>query len=106
MSFVYILKNNKEKYYIGITNLLVEERLQRHNKGDVKSTKLSRPWKICYIEEFDSLEKARAREKQIKSWHSGNAFKKLIHKAGASSNGRTAVSGTVNRGSSPCTPAL
>lgn len=24
---------------------------------------------------------------------------------GVSSNGRTAVSGTVNRGSSPCTPA-
>lgn len=33
MSHLYILQNNKNKYYVGITQLIPEERLVYHNKG-------------------------------------------------------------------------
>jgi len=86
MCYLYILQNNKDKHYIGITELLPEIRLLRHNKGDVYSTKFGRPWKLIYAEEYENMTKAREREKQIKSWHGGNAFKKFIIKAAGSSN--------------------
>ncbi len=101
MSHLYILENHAKKNYIGITNLAVEDRLKRHNHGDVFSTMKGRPWRIAYIESFDSLGEARKREKLIKSWHGGNAFKKLLSKTAGSSNGRTADSGSAYLGSSP-----
>jgi putative endonuclease len=104
--YVYILQNQKGRHYIGITKLTIGERVKRHNKGDVYSTKSGRPWNLVYIEEFDSYEKAREREKQIKSWHSGNAFKKLIAGSAGSSNGRTTDSGSVYLGSNPSPAAL
>ena len=45
-------------------------------------------------------------EKKIKSWHSGNAFKRFLVKAGRSSNGRTTDSESVYLGSNPSLPAL
>ncbi len=78
MAHLYILKNDNNKYYIGITEVEVTTRLVRHNRGDVKSTKTGRPWYVIHIEDFVSMNEARKREKQIKSWKSGNAFKKLI----------------------------
>ena len=89
MNYLYILKNNKNKYYIGITSLSPEKRLFRHNSGDVFSTKFNKPWEIIHIESFKTLGQARYREKLIKNWHGSNAFKKLIAKAAGSSNGRT-----------------
>ncbi len=85
--FVYILKNKKGKHYIGITKLKPEIRLLRHNKGEVCGTKFGRPWKIIYIEKYDNYKSARTREKQIKSWKGGNAFKKLVSGVAGSSNG-------------------
>ncbi|MFA5030748.1 MAG: GIY-YIG nuclease family protein, partial [Patescibacteria group bacterium] len=49
MAWVYILQNNQKRYYIGITAFLPKERLSRHNKGDVASTRNGRPWRIVYI---------------------------------------------------------
>ncbi|MBI4155953.1 MAG: GIY-YIG nuclease family protein [Candidatus Zambryskibacteria bacterium] len=48
--FLYILNNALGKYYIGITKLLPNDRLVRHNRGEVTSTKSGRPWKIIYTE--------------------------------------------------------
>ena len=101
MGNLYILKNLKSKYYTGITELSPEERLERHNNGDVYSTKWGRPWKVIYTEKFNTMEEAREREKQIKSWKGGNAFKKLLAKSAGSSNGRTADSESAYLGSNP-----
>lgn len=101
MVYLYILKNSKGKYYIGITKLNLEMRLKRHNKGDVFSTKFGRPWEIIHIENFFTFEEARRREKQIKSWKGGNAFKKLFSKAAGSSNGRIDAPGASHLGSNP-----
>jgi len=80
MAHLYILKNNAGKYYVGITETEVAKRLTRHNKGDVISTKVGRPWSMVHTEFFVSMLEARKREKQIKSWKGGNALKKLLGK--------------------------
>ena len=75
---VYILKSGiKQKFYIGSTDNL-EKRLNSHNKGKVKSTKVYKPWKVIYTETFEKRNNAYKRERQIKSYKGGQAFKKLI----------------------------
>ena len=37
-------------------------------------------WEIVYSEEFDSIQKARFREKQIKNWKSRIMIENLINK--------------------------
>lgn len=79
MYIVYILKSQtNNKHYIGSTKDL-EERLQRHNQGRNKWTKRHKPWEVIYTEEYDTKKEAQKREKQIKSYKGGNAFKKLIN---------------------------
>jgi putative endonuclease len=78
MYFVYIIKSLIVlRYYIGSTEN-VDRRLSDHNSGKVKSTKAYKPWEIVYLERFDIKSYALKREKQIKSYKSGNAFKKLL----------------------------
>lgn len=106
MAFVYILENRYGKYYVGITSLGPESRLARHNQGRVYSTKFGKPWTIIHREKHISIKAARIREKEIKSWHGGNAFKKLVHRAVGSANGRQTGSEPVNPGSNPGPTAL
>lgn len=106
MPYLYVLKNNNNRYYIGITSLSIDERLERHNCGSVASTKVYKPWIIIHQEFFKTLMEARDREKLIKSWKGGSAFKKLVSKAAGSSNGRTLDSGSSNLGSNPGPAAL
>ena len=79
MYFVYILKSLiHNRYYTGSTGDL-KKRLNYHNSGKVKSTKNYKPWEIIYIENFNTKSEALRREKQIKSYKGGEAFKKLIN---------------------------
>ena len=76
--YVYILKSSiNNKYYIGCTNDL-GRRLKDHNSGRNVSTKNGAPWIIIYYEEVKDQKEAYQREKQIKSYKGGNAFKKLL----------------------------
>ena len=104
--YLYILKNVKNKHYIGITELLPEKRLERHNKGDVYSTKFGCSWKLIYTEEYDDMKLARNREKQIKSWHGGATLKRFLDKSAESSNGRTPAFEAVYLGSNPSSADL
>ena len=75
---VYILKSKcAERFYIGHTNN-IEKRLSEHNRSKVKSTKAFVPWEIVYTENFATKSDAFRREMQIKSYKSGNAFRKLL----------------------------
>jgi putative endonuclease len=51
---------------VGMTENL-EERLQRHNRGDNKSTKRFAPFKLIYSENCETGQEARIREKYLKS---------------------------------------
>lgn len=64
--FVNILQNRiDETCYIGYTQDL-EARLKRHNEGRSKYTKLNRPWKLIYYEEYNNRAYATMQEKKIK----------------------------------------
>jgi len=77
---VYILKSSiKERYYIGCTSEL-DARLRLHNAGKVSSTKAYKSWTVTYFEKFRNRRDAFSRERQIKSYKGGVAFKKLIDK--------------------------
>lgn len=78
MYSVYIIKSLVNgKYYIGCTSNL-EERLNAHNRGSNHSTKNYRPWRLIGNEEYADRKDAYHREKQIKSYKGGKAFKELI----------------------------
>ena len=105
MVYVYILKSLTDNgYYVGICKDL-EKRLNKHNKGGVSSTRRRRPFTLIHSEQFENYSLAREREKQVKSWHGGNAFKKLVAAAAGSSNGRTRDFGSRYHGSNPCPAA-
>ncbi|HOR02092.1 MAG TPA: GIY-YIG nuclease family protein [Candidatus Woesebacteria bacterium] len=87
MPYTYILASVKDNsYYIGSTNNL-KNRIEYHNEGRSKYTKLKKPWNLIYFEEFSSLSLARKREKQIKSWKSREAIERLIKTRALSSSG-------------------
>ncbi|MDP3987737.1 MAG: GIY-YIG nuclease family protein [Candidatus Levybacteria bacterium] len=78
MFVVYILKNSiSGKHYIGSTNDL-ERRLSEHNRGHTKSTRRKGAWEVIHTEQFIDSLTAKRRERLIKSYKGGNAFKKLI----------------------------
>ena len=77
---VYILESlSAKRHYVGCSNNLAR-RLREHNSGSNKATLWHKPWRVIYSEEFEDQTKAYLREKQIKSYKGGNAFKKLLTK--------------------------
>lgn len=76
--FVYILRNlTTDRYYIGSTNNL-ERRIAEHNRGNNRSTRQKGVWQLIYFEEYSNRIDSQRRERQIKSYKSGNAFKQLV----------------------------
>ncbi len=76
--FVYILQSSKDgRYYIGSTANL-EARLLYHNAGLQRSTRHRIPFILIYSEKLHSKTLALQREKQIKAYKGGEAFKRLF----------------------------
>lgn len=68
--YVYILVNfGKTVLYIGVTTDL-KKRLAQHRSNDIPTSFTSRYGchYLLYVEEYDSIEVAIAREKQLKGW--------------------------------------
>ncbi|MFI5196462.1 MAG: GIY-YIG nuclease family protein [Chitinophagales bacterium] len=79
--YVYVLQSLKDsKYYIGSTSDITA-RLDYHNSGTQRSTKSRIPFVLVYSEEWPTKQEALIREKQIKSYKGGRAFKKLLEPA-------------------------
>ena len=80
MYCVYVLRSLKDaRYYIGYTDNL-KRRLQDHNRGKSKSIKHRGPFELVYSEKAATKQEAIFRERQIKSYKGGEAFKKLLLK--------------------------
>jgi len=66
--FVYILECYDGSYYTGSTNN-IEKRIEEHNSGKgANHTKKRLPVKLIYLEEFQRIDDAFYREKQIQGW--------------------------------------
>jgi len=78
MYYVYILKNNKDLFYIGYTSNL-KYRFEQHNSKDVTNKKSfayrNKPWKLIYYEAYSKKENAQERERKLK--HFGNSISHL-----------------------------
>jgi putative endonuclease len=69
MYYVYILQSLKDKFfYVGYT-LNLKNRIEKHKKGLVFSTKMRKPLKLVYYEACLNKDDAIKREKYLKtSW--------------------------------------
>lgn len=66
--FLYILECADGSYYTGSTKDL-KERIKQHQSGKgANHTLKNLPVKLVYFEEFESIEFAFKREKQIQGW--------------------------------------
>lgn len=75
MYHTYILQSELDRtFYIGMTTD-IQIRLSEHNRGESRYTSTRKPWKLVYFETFDTLQKARQREKYFKSG-AGRRFRK------------------------------
>lgn len=76
MSYCYILKGEKDFYYCGITRDIVR-RLQQHNTGKSKSTRVHLPLIIKFLQEYNDMKEARRKEiiiknQGVKKWYQKN----------------------------------
>ena len=68
----------KNRYYIGFTGDVLEERIRRHNSTHHGFTGGTGDWIVVYTEYFPDKLSAMKREKEIKAWKSSIKIKKLI----------------------------
>jgi putative endonuclease len=67
MVIVYVLESlNNGIHYVGMTKN-IQQRIKEHNSGRSKFTSGYKPWKIIYTEQAENFEKARVREKYLKT---------------------------------------
>lgn len=82
---VYVLQSIRTgRLYIGSTADIIN-RFRAHNRGDVRSTRRYRPYRLVLQEEYATITEARKRENQIKK--SGRLRKIIKQVAASSSNG-------------------
>lgn len=66
--YMYILECANGQYYTGSTKYL-EKRLSEHQSGEgANFTKKHLPVKLVYFEEFQRIDQAFYREKQVQGW--------------------------------------
>jgi len=66
--YMYILQCANGNYYTGSTKNL-EKRLAQHQNGEgANFTKKHLPVKLIYFEEYERIDKAFYREKQVQGW--------------------------------------
>ena len=83
MCTTYILFSQRlDKFYIGFTCDLMEERLRKHNSNHKGFTGKIDDWKVVYKEDFADKALAYKREREIKRRKSRKYIEKLIGSAG------------------------
>jgi putative endonuclease len=79
MFSVYVLQSLRNgRFYIGSTNN-IERRLQEHNQGKSKYTKLTAPFSLIYQEQYFTASEARKREYYLKRLKSRKYIISLIN---------------------------
>ena len=77
---LYILYSEQlGKFYIGATEN-IEERIRRHLSNHTGFTSRVKDWVLVHQEEFEHINLAKQRERQIKAWKSSLKIRDLITK--------------------------
>jgi len=76
--FYILFSASANRYYVGHTTELLEERLRKHNSNHKGFTGPNSDWKIVYMEKYPDKKLAYAREREVKSWKSRVRIEKLI----------------------------
>jgi putative endonuclease len=75
--FVYALQSQKDGgLYVGMTSD-VGRRLEEHNRGYNRSTQSRTPFQLIYVEECESRQRAREREKFFKTGKGREMLRRL-----------------------------
>ena len=69
---------SKDRFYIGMTGDLIEERIRKHNSNHQGFTGKTGDWSLVHLERYYLKADAAKREKEIKNWKSKRMIKKLI----------------------------
>jgi len=78
MSYLYILQSEKaQRYYIGTTDNL-DDRVVRHNRGNVLSTKAYTPWTLVFHKQYDTLSAARTAEYKFKRFKNRKIIDRIV----------------------------
>jgi putative endonuclease len=92
MYYFYLLKSSKtSRLYKGQCQDL-SARLKQHNSGKTKSTRCGIPWKLLYLEQFETRAEAVQKERYYKSLRGSKELCQKIEfsgspaRAGTSSN--------------------
>ncbi len=76
-AYVYILKSNSGKFYIGSTDNL-ERRLHQHSTGHTQTTRNMESFTLVFKQSYTSLEVARKIERKIKKLKRKDYIEKMI----------------------------
>jgi putative endonuclease len=75
--YVYILRNEQGRLYIGYTEN-VERRVSEHNAGKVFATKPYIPYKLIFFEAYTSMADAKRREMYLKTSKGRTTIKTML----------------------------
>ncbi len=68
MPYLYMLRCRDGSYYVGST-WDIERRMEQHSTGDGSQYTRSRlPVELVFVAEFERIDEAYAREKQVQGW--------------------------------------
>ncbi len=77
-TFYILYSASADRYYVGQTSILMEERLRKHNSRHRGFTGKFGDWVVVYTEAFATKGEARFRELEVKSWKSRTGIESLI----------------------------
>jgi len=66
--YVYIVQCPDNSYYTGVTNDVERRLIEHNNERDTKYTYRKRPVKLVWFENYNDINQAIEKEKQIKGW--------------------------------------
>jgi putative endonuclease len=78
--YVYILRNQAGTFYTGVTNNLPRRVFQHKHKVAHSFISKYNIDKLIYFEEYNNIEEAVVREKQIKNWNRKKKVNLIIQK--------------------------
>ena len=79
MPYFYILYSpSLDGHYVGHTEQLPEERLQKHLTNHKGYTSKLKDWAVVHVELYETKEEAYKRERQVKAWKSKKKITELI----------------------------